>query len=428
MKKKQDSSIVFLSVFLSISIIFLCIGYAANGSITGEIKGEVIAKKQDGIYITNVVYDSNMNADPNLSSINSYYQTTLNSTINLSTNSDEGNSAITYLVTIYNSTSDVYRFNGVKFGDDFYDNENIIYELTNLNIGDKLVSKGYVTFYLTFSYLNDTVVDNNELNSYLNFDFINVGNSLNEDFEIVYTLDTIWDDGTTYYYQANFTVTNVGDVPVKNFDLDITLPTDCKYQDGWSDSGLVTYDSKNLPILSVGYPRAVDVSESIVFSFQFGVKDDDFSFIEDLFLISGTRVEDDANGGVSSGGSSGGESGDVPGGEVNPNIPVSTPGIEVDFVLPNAPWYDGEKQLQVCQWGITVKNTTDEIIEDWQVVIKLTEGNSIGTGWNLQITEGEGYAVIKGVTYNSTIYSGSSISDGFIIYTDGICVQPVLIK
>ena len=63
---RKSTSWLFL---LLMSILFMGIGYATINSITGEIKGEVIATVQSGVFITNVEYIKDIDANLNTSSV-----------------------------------------------------------------------------------------------------------------------------------------------------------------------------------------------------------------------------------------------------------------------------------------------------------------------------------------------------------------------
>lgn len=249
MKKEKKKKIAYIPLFLSLCIIFLSIGYASNNSITGEIKGKLIALKQEGVFITDVVYDSNLNANTTDSKINDYYKTTLNSSISLS---DSNNSAITYKITVYNSSDSDYYFNGVKYDEEFYDNSGITFKLTDLELEDRIISNGYLTFYITFSYVDGVVSDNNILNSYLNFEFKKVM-SRSENLEFTYNIGNSWSNNGLYYYQIDCTLTNSGIVDVDNWTIDIPFGNGYQYMGGWSSSNYVNFDTSqdnNLNIYS----------------------------------------------------------------------------------------------------------------------------------------------------------------------------------
>ncbi len=155
--------------FIIISAFCLSIGYASLESITLDIKGEITALPQTEIFITDVQYNTNVGANVANSNIEQFYQTLMQSTVNLG--KDE-NSSITYNITMYNSGNQPYTFKEVEYTDEFYDNPNITFDLDGLKRWDVVQPKQYITFSITFHYLNNSVADNNILNSYLNFRFM----------------------------------------------------------------------------------------------------------------------------------------------------------------------------------------------------------------------------------------------------------------
>ena len=61
-----------LLCLLLMSILLMGIGYSAINSITREIRGTVIAEQQNDVFITNVEYVSDVNADTSNSNITYY--------------------------------------------------------------------------------------------------------------------------------------------------------------------------------------------------------------------------------------------------------------------------------------------------------------------------------------------------------------------
>ena len=164
----SQSKIRLLSLVVFVSSLLMGVGYAKISSVYSGIEGKVLANVQEGIFITDVVYDTNQNADVVNSKIVNFYQTMLNSKIVLSSVVEK--SSISYEVTIYNSTNDTYDFDGVTYDEAFYDNESIKFSLEGLEIGDELEGKSSVTFSITF--YSDEILENNTLNCYLNFSFV----------------------------------------------------------------------------------------------------------------------------------------------------------------------------------------------------------------------------------------------------------------
>lgn len=174
MKKTKTTKFLaskFIPIILMIATLFMGIGYASINSITFDIQGSLLAKTQDGIFITDVKYKNAVNANYEDSRITKIYQTMLESNISLSEN--DANSSITYEITIYNKNNKTYAFDTVDYliGNDTYSNENITFTLNGINRGDLIYSKEYITFDITFYYKNNTLASNNNLKSLLIFKF-----------------------------------------------------------------------------------------------------------------------------------------------------------------------------------------------------------------------------------------------------------------
>lgn len=176
MKKKKEILFITNKLFILLILIatlFMSIGYASINSVIMELNGNVVAQAQTGVYIYDITYKSNINADTNSSTIKKYIGTNMSSYIKLSENT---NSEITYTVSIYNSTEEDYYFDKVVYletdDDSTYTNDNITYKLTNLNHDDILPSKGRVIFDITFHYADTTKIDLTDLTSFINYKFV----------------------------------------------------------------------------------------------------------------------------------------------------------------------------------------------------------------------------------------------------------------
>lgn len=170
-EKRFFSKQFFYLVLMIIAVLFMGIGYAAINSIVFEIGGQVSAKAPEGVFITDVNYSTDYQADLTNSKIKNIYQTNFSSSIALSPTI--AYSYITYDVTIHNSTDKAYSFVETSYlpGTDTYDNENIVFNLTGLSPGNKIASKQTITFKITFSYKNYVIPASNQLNSMINFKF-----------------------------------------------------------------------------------------------------------------------------------------------------------------------------------------------------------------------------------------------------------------
>lgn len=194
----------FFPILLFVATLFMGVGYASINSISLDIDGSALAKVPDGVYITEVNYKDDINADLENSSILNTYQTMMKSNIYLS--STDVNSTITYEITIYNSDVDPYRFGGVDYilGDTTYSNEGISFDLNNLTEGYILYSKSYITFTLTFCYSDGVLSSNNSLLSYLNFNFEKI---------------IVWDAGSISGGMSS-SITNTNILNYDNFTVD----------------------------------------------------------------------------------------------------------------------------------------------------------------------------------------------------------------
>lgn len=174
-KKYKDTKLRLHFIILGFIIIltfFLSIGYATFESITLDISGNVTAIPQSEIFISDVQYSENVNADTEKSVIHNYYQTVLNNTVVLGTTAD---SSIKYTITMYNNSDETYVFNSLEYIPEFYDNSSIICELDGIKQGDIIPAKQQLVFSIKFNYLDNIVPNNNTLNSYLNFKFVKEG-------------------------------------------------------------------------------------------------------------------------------------------------------------------------------------------------------------------------------------------------------------
>ena len=165
--KRKNMTLLFL---LFMSIILMGIGYASIQSVTGEITGKASSKMQDGVFITNVEYVSDVDANKDSSKIELYSGTMMKSTVKLS--STNINSQIKYKVTVYNNSEERQPFTGVRHGDEYYDNNDIIFEVNGFKPGQTIEPKETKDIIITFKYKNN-IPENTVLKSYLNFKMSN---------------------------------------------------------------------------------------------------------------------------------------------------------------------------------------------------------------------------------------------------------------
>ena len=167
MKKIKKRSLLILLII--IGTIFIGVGYASINSITGEITGIVLAEVQSGVFITDVEYVSDVEADMNISRVENFIGTTINNTVGLS--GTNPNSQITYKVTVYNNSQEESVFVGPIYDEEFYSNPNIEFEISGFTEGEVIGGHESREIIITFKYKNETIPEETTLNSYINFEF-----------------------------------------------------------------------------------------------------------------------------------------------------------------------------------------------------------------------------------------------------------------
>ena len=197
MKEKSKNKDWPYLLFVFIATLFMSVGYAAIDSISLNIGATVAATVQQRVFITDVEYVSNVDADLSNSEIKNFVQSTMNSKIVLS--DTNGSSSITYRVTLYNNSDISYYFDEVRYDSSFYDNENIIFTLNGLTRLDEIESNDSLSFTITFSYKDNIVASKDTLNSYLNFAFL-------KKYDITYVLYDNVETVESYLEGENITI------------------------------------------------------------------------------------------------------------------------------------------------------------------------------------------------------------------------------
>ena len=134
---KHIKRVKLIILLITVSCCFLGIGYASIANINLSLTGTAQLDKQTGIVISSVVIDNYSGVNPDLSEINTYYKTMLDSKIVLGS---DPTSYITYQVTITNLSDKNKIFKDVVYDSEFYDNDTITYELVGLNVDDAIAA------------------------------------------------------------------------------------------------------------------------------------------------------------------------------------------------------------------------------------------------------------------------------------------------
>lgn len=173
---KYRKYVKLFPVLILLFSLFMGIGYASVNSVILGFSGEMVAKIPKDLYITDVRYNNDNNANVEESKILHAFETNLTSYVSLA--DDDLNSTITYTVTIKNATDSNYYFNRVDYlvDEDTYSNSDIQFDVSLKKL-DLVRAGESITFNITFKYLTDEII-NNILRSSLNFKF-SLGTSIN---------------------------------------------------------------------------------------------------------------------------------------------------------------------------------------------------------------------------------------------------------
>ncbi len=158
-----------LPVLILVASSLMSVGYAVINGVALEITGTASAISQNNIFITDIEYKTSNNSYKELSEINDYYQTMLNTRIVLGESQD---SSITYTITFYNKNDYDMAFHEITHDDieQFYSNQDIIV-LSSIQPGTLIKSKEYLSLDITYKYKEGINPTNFELLSYINFKF-----------------------------------------------------------------------------------------------------------------------------------------------------------------------------------------------------------------------------------------------------------------
>ena len=175
-KRIPSSTTKIFPILILVATIFMSVGYASINSIIINISGEVIAKEQDGIFITEIEYIERSDSLPNENYSISYADNTILKSL-VTLEPDDLTSEVSLKISFCNSTEDDYVFKDVVYAeeltdevDDVYSNSNIVYTFDKKN---EIITKngGTLEVIITFKYSDINESTSNILNSILNFKF-----------------------------------------------------------------------------------------------------------------------------------------------------------------------------------------------------------------------------------------------------------------
>ena len=168
---------IICCVAFSLVCLFLPIGYAklSNDLL---INSSIEANPPNTVYITSVMITNTSGVEANLSSINLFSTTLVDSSVTLGSDST---STVNMQITVYNNTGETYGFSAIKYaiGETTYDNDKISIKALDIKVRDQIDFGQYLTFTVQF-YYNSSDTSNTKLNSLVQYEFLPI-NEIPED-------------------------------------------------------------------------------------------------------------------------------------------------------------------------------------------------------------------------------------------------------
>ncbi len=240
MKRKQkhdNRNKILILLIMLLATFFMGIGYATVNMLM-EVDGSALAIVTHTMEITSVTMSNSNNAVTSNCVINSYFNTNLNTTIELGNNSA---ASVTYTITVFNNTGSTKAFKGpvpsYETQSNFYSNSGIKYEVSGITVGETIANQASKTFSVTFSYANG-ISQNKVLNSILGFNFDDYytvtyvdfnGNNLpsivfvSSNSIVITTTDTLTDVTVTGTVGSSSFNPTTGQLTINNITSNITI-------------------------------------------------------------------------------------------------------------------------------------------------------------------------------------------------------------
>ena len=263
-----------------------------------------------------------------------------------------------------------------------------------------------------------------------------------------------WYSGGKYYYQIDSFVENISDYTIENWKVVIYFEHDFEIIGIWNADAVKdgskavitapTYNTTIPPhttVNTVGLQIVTDsdvlkIEKIVLYGTPIGVEDDttgeetpgsgeteggNTEETPDLGENEGGNIDETPDSGENEGGNieetpdsgenEGGnieetpDSGETEGGNTGGEAPElgaieATDGLNVSTLL-RGEWLEGTEYM--AQYEFKVTNTTDETIENWQVLIDLPEGVSVHQIWEGNYIAADNVLKLSGTTYNSTL-------------------------
>ncbi len=190
-------------------------------------------------------------------------------------------------------------------------------------------------------------------------------------------LNNTWKQGNNYYYQYDFNVKNIGQIPVDLFSMTVNFINNIK------NASVPNYDysinDKTLTITNSNY--VIASGQMLNISITISSKSAE-ERVESLKF------------------------------EIAPGYQVPLSEFDVNFSISN------EWGQYTYQYNVKLTNKTGSKVSSWQLGITLPSGTSFVSGWNGIYSFNNQILIIKSESYNGKINNNSSITIGLQLSTN----------
>ena len=255
------------------------------------------------------------------------------------------------------------------------------------------LSVGYSLLYETLSVegIGNLILENDEeiTSDYLKF---------------THTSNSWYSDGK-YYYQIDGILENISQYTIEDWKIELQFPQSLTLQGGWN--GEFSVNQNSLIITPVVYNKTINPNSSISIGFQISILSDVLNI--DKIILKGSPI-----------GTSNGDDQDIDkptdpkDDEDIPDTPTDTDdpkeydkieSISISTEL-KAEWQSGN--IYISQHDFTITNSTELIVEDWIIKIKLPSNVNFSQIWGGNYINADGLLKVSGVDYNKVLQPNTS--------------------
>lgn len=238
-----------------------------------------------------------------------------------------------------------------------------------------------------------------------------------------YTTNSWYSEGK-YYYQIDGILENISEYTIENWKVILDFETSPTVQGGWN--GEFNLNNDKIIITPVIYNQTINPNSTIAIGLQVIIYSDILEFdkislygspigiAEDTLSTASTENSNNENDIENENSNDNEENEDIS--EIDQNNEIidnedinEDSDIFTEYSIETslkAEWKSGENYIS--QHNLIITNTTDDILEDWQVQITLPQGVSFSQIWEGNYINADGILKISGVEYNKTLQVGAS--------------------